>query len=165
MSEKHNTAVKEVISRVDAATEDLLSALDACTDEQWGTPLVDQERTVGVVIHHAAASGPLMADWALMVARGQTLPAVTMDDIHQFNAQHAQEAAAVTAEETRTLLQSNALIVRGKLDELVDTELAKSAPMALMEGSEITTQQVIEFLIINHIHGHLKEVNAALSAA
>ena len=165
MSENEEMKVKDIISRFDAAMQDVLSAINACTDEQWQMRMEDQERSVGVVFHHIAWSGPTLTDWALMVARGEELPSLTMDDIHDINRQYAQVASGMSAEDTKMLLQDNTNIVRSKLEKLDDADLTKSMPMALMGGKDITAQQIIDSFIINHAHGHLQEIQAILDAA
>lgn len=165
MSNSENVFIGETISRFEAVTGDVLAAIDACTEEQWQMPMADQDRTVGVVFHHIAWSHPFVTEWAVRVARGEGLPPMSMADIHKTNAQHARDAAGVSAEATRTLLLENAQIVRSKLEALEDADLVKSAAASFMESGQITTQQIVDYFLIGHAHGHLQEIQETLNAA
>jgi hypothetical protein len=81
-----------------------------------------------------------------------------MEMIDQGNAQHAQQFANVTKEETLAALQQNApgavAMVRGLSDEQLD----RSAEFV---GRRWTTEEAIQTILIGHIAGHTESIRAA----
>src|SRR6187401_3663282 len=61
------------------------------TEAEWQTRIPKDGRKVGVVVHHVATVYPLEIQLAQVLASGQPVKGVTMDDIHAGNAAHALE--------------------------------------------------------------------------
>ena len=104
----------------------------------------------------AGAHEPI-AGIAKTIASGQSLPNFTMAMLDELNAKHAQDFAGCTKAETLALHEKGvaaaAAIVRGFSDAQLDqsgTVLAGMPPM--------TTQQVVENILISHIDDHMGSI-------
>ena len=113
--------------------------------------------------HHVAQAHDGISGLVQLVAKGQPLPALTMDMIDAGNAQHAKEQANVTKAETLALLKSNGSKASGIVRGLSDAELDKSASV-LVGTPAMTAAQAIEAILINHVHDHLGSIRATTGA-
>src|SRR5712691_1311080 len=68
------------------------------TEEEWEIRIPGDGRKVGVVVHHVASVYPLEIQLAQTLAGGKPVVGVTMDNVHEMNAGHAQDHDAVTKE-------------------------------------------------------------------
>ena len=154
--------VDELLAQIDAATAAARATIEKCTAAQWTTQIEEEGRTVGVVLHHIAYAMPFVVEWALGVARGKGVPAVTYDDVHALNHQHAEAQANVDPATTLALLASNAAAAREALGQLTDADLQTSTPFALIGGNPVTTQQMVQWFLVNHAHNHLGSIDEIL---
>lgn len=115
MTAAESLTVSQLLSQIDAATSAAAAVIEGCTDDQWGTVVADENRTVGVVCHHIGYAYPFVVDWALQVARGEGAPAVSYDDVHALNHQHAEAQGTVDKEAALAQLHENTKSAREKL--------------------------------------------------
>lgn len=162
MSAEDILTLDELLAQIDAATAATRTAIENCTEAQWTTQVEEEGRTAGVVLHHIAYAIPFVVQWAVGVARGEGAPAVTYDDVHALNHQHAAAQAGVDPAATLALLASNAVAAREALGQLTDADLQTSVPFALIGGNPVTTQQMVQWFLVNHAHNHLASINGAL---
>ena len=91
------------------------------------------------------------------VAAGQSIPNFTLAILNDMNAKHAKDFAGCTKAETLALHQTGAAaaaaIVRGFSDAELDASGTVMAGMPPM-----TTQQVVESILINHINDHMGSI-------
>jgi hypothetical protein len=93
------------------------------------------------------------------VAGGQKSTTFTMDMIHATNAQHAKDFASCTRAETLALHRKGAAAAAAGVRGLSDTELDQTG--AVLAGMPaMSTQQVIEAILINHMKDHLASIRA-----
>lgn len=163
MTTDQTTDVNSLAAQVDAVTAIVARAIEACDDEQWQIVIGSEGRSVGVVFHHIASAYPLIAGWAVDIARGADLPAVSFDDIHAMNHQHAEAHANVDRATTLALMSANGAAVHEMLAPLSDADWQATAPFALVDGPGISTAQMVEWFLINHAQGHLNAINEALA--
>ena len=114
---------QELAQSFKQANDDFINLTETVPDDQWDQPCADEERAIGVVTHHVAASGPTTYGAVEIVLSGQELPAITWDQIHQMNAEHAVENASVTKAETIDLLASNSAQIVDRIESLTDDQL------------------------------------------
>lgn len=100
--------VAQLLAQVEEAAAATSAVIEKCSEEEWETVVADEERTVGVVLHHIAYAFPFVVEWASQLAWGEGAPAVTYDDVHAINHQHAAAQANVAPAATLALLQANA---------------------------------------------------------
>jgi uncharacterized damage-inducible protein DinB len=152
------TRAENLAAQFEAVNQEAIQAVQACSDETWRKPIPDDGRTVGVLAHHMAMGDVPIAELVETIANEKPMPPLTMEMIDQGNAQHAQQFANVTKEETLAALQQNApgavAMVRGLSDEQLD----RSAEFV---GRRWTTEEAIQTILIGHIAGHTESIRAA----
>jgi hypothetical protein len=151
----------------EAAQDAFIRLVESLRDEQW--ELVgknypqrineeDERRTVGVIAHHAAESGPFIMDRITKMSRGEKLaPPGNFKDV---NATHAAEHRECTREEVLQILRESkpriAAAVRAIPDDQLDQERETPAgPMSVA--------QRLERVLIGHLKMHQGSIEAALS--
>jgi len=150
----------ELAALFEQSNADMITAVEKLNDEQWMKPS-PEGWTVGVAAHHVAESQGALTGMVTAIATGQTLPPFTMEMLNQGNAEHAQRASGCTRDETLQLLKETGEKAADMLRGLTDEQLARTTPMPLMGGTEMSAEQVVEGILLGHIAGHLDGVKAA----
>jgi hypothetical protein len=153
--------VQALADQFEQANQDLITFVQGLTDDQWQTMVPNEQRTVGVVLHHLASSHVPVSQAVAMIAAGQSLP-VTAELLDQINAAHAQQHAGCTRAETVALLQTTGPAAAAAIRALSDEQLDRSVPMALLGGAPLTAEQFAQGGLLGHIHGHRQSIQAAL---
>ena len=96
------------------------------------------------------------------VASGQSIPNFTPAMLEDMNAKHAAEHANVTRAETLALHKKGAAAAAAVVRGLSDAELDRSGTV-LTGMPAMTTQQVVENILINHVKEHLTSIRATLN--
>jgi hypothetical protein len=162
MSADEILTVAQLLAQVAEATAATTAVIEKCSAADWETAVADEERPVGVVLHHIAYSYPFVVDWACQLARGEGAPAVSYDDVHALNHHHAEAQATVDKAGTLALLKANTVAAKEKVGALSDTDLQTSAPLPLIGGQEISVQQMVQWFLINHAHNHIEAITKTL---
>ena len=144
------------------ANRQMIAAIEHCSEAQWKTKTSGEQWSVGVVAHHVAQGHEAVAGLVRMTANGQPLPPMTMDTIHQMNAEHAKQYANATKDETLALLRKNAAAAASTVRGLSDEQLDRSAP--LLGGPPMTAQQMVERVLIGHVKEHHGSIQATVGA-
>lgn len=159
MSSDGILTVAQLLAQVEEATAATTAVIEKCSEEEWETAVANEERTVGLVLHHIAYAYPFVVDWACQLARGEGAPAITYDDVHALNHQHATAQANVAPAATMTLLQTNASAARKQLGQLTDADLQVSAHFPLIGGKPISVQQMVQWFLVNHALNHIAAIH------
>jgi hypothetical protein len=85
-----------------------------------------------------------------------------MEQIDQANAEHAQQYANCTREEVLEILGWDVPPASAALRALGDDQLDRTA-VVLAGAPPMSTEQVIESILIGHAAGHLESIRAASS--
>jgi hypothetical protein len=133
-----------------------------CSPQDWETVVAEEERTVGVVLHHIAYAYPFAVDWAYQLAWGEGVPTVSYDDVHVLNHQHAEAQANVDPAATLALLKSNAQAAQAQIGQLSDADLQDSTPFPLIGGQPISVQQMVQWFLVNHAHNHIAAIHKTI---
>ena len=134
------------------------------TDAQWRTPIPKDGRLVGVVVHHVASVLPIEIELAQALARNEPITGVTWDVIHEMNAGHASDNAAVTKQAAIDLLRENGAVAAAAIRAFSDTDLAGAAPVSLYADAPLTCQFMLEDHAVRHCYHHLAKIRGALRA-
>ncbi|WP_420642373.1 DinB family protein [Candidatus Leptofilum sp.] len=159
MSSDGILTIDQLLAQVEEATAATTAVIEKCSEVDWKTAVPEEERTVGVVLHHIAFTIPFVVEWACNLAKGEGAPAVGYDDIHGLNHQHAVDQANVDKATTLALLQTHAQAAQEQLGQLTDADLQIAALFPLIGGQEITAQQMVQWFLINHAHNHLEAIH------
>jgi uncharacterized damage-inducible protein DinB len=147
-------------NRFDEVNREIISTVDKCSDVKWRAKCAGETWSVGVVAHHVAESHAGIARIIQTLASGQPLPNVTTEMIDQRNAQHAQQHASCTKQETLDLLRKNGDSAAATVRGLSDEQLKLSGTLRM---GPMTAEQVVENILIGHAKGHLASIRAAIA--
>lgn len=148
---------ESLAKQYEAKAAEMTATINRLSDADWKKTTAAEKWPVGVTAHHVAGAHEPIAGIAKTIASGQSLPNFTMAMLDELNAKHAQDFAGCTKAETLALHEKGvaaaAAIVRGFSDAQLDqsgTVLAGMPPM--------TTQQVVENILISHIDDHMGSI-------
>jgi hypothetical protein len=150
--------------RIEETNAALIALLEGCSSADWTAVGPHDARSVGVLAHHVASAYPFAAGLVTTLASGQPLPAVTMQMVHQLNAQQAAQYADYAKGETIDLLRTNGAAAATAIAELGDGQLERTSALALVGGHTVSADQVIEMLVLGHLREHLVSIRAALAS-
>jgi hypothetical protein len=95
-------------------------------------------------------------------AEGHPLPGYSWDDVNQKNDTRAAKEANVSKDEVLRTLREGSASVAKWLRGLDDAQLDNKGALGLANGAEVTTEQLIQGgVLIDHVRGHLKSIQAA----
>lgn len=149
--------------RIELGAALLADLAESLSDADWQTIVPNDQRTVGVLVHHVANMYPLEIDLVQQLAAGKPIVGVTWDAVDQINAQHAEEHAIVSKPETIQLLRDNSKSAADKVRKLTDEQLNNAATVSLYADAPLTAQFFIEDHPLRHSFHHLANIRAALS--
>jgi len=140
---------------------ELSKTIGQLSDADWKKVTTAEKWSVGVTAHHVAGAHEPISGIVKTVAAGQSIPNFTMAMLDESNAKHAREFVGCTKAETLALHEKGvtaaATVVRG----LSDVELERSGTV-LTGMPPMTTQQVVEGVLISHIGEHLGSIRATV---
>ena len=140
---------------------EMTAAIEKLTDADWKKVTSAEKWSVGVTAHHVAGAHDPIANIVETIAAGESLPHFTMTMLDEMNAKHVIEYANCTKAETLALHKSGAAGAAALVRGLSDAELDRSgAPLTGMPA--MTTQQIVEGILINHIDEHLGSIRATV---
>ncbi len=147
--------------RFEEATKAVTDVITRLSDADWKKLTAGEKWSVGVVAHHIAQGHAGISNIVKTVAGGKSGPSMTMAQLDQMNAQHAKEHATCTKAETLELHRKNAATAAAIVRGLSDAELDRTGGV-LIGLPPMSTQQVVEQVLIKHVNDHLGSIRAAL---
>lgn len=148
--------------RLEQGARSLEAFASALTDAEWQSRVPGDGRKVGVIVHHVASAYPVEIKLAEVLASGQPIKGVTMDNIHEMNAAHALENDNATKEATLDLLRRNSDAAAAAIRALSDEDLDRAAPVSLYGNATLTCQFVLEDHAVRHSYHHLSRLRRTL---
>ncbi len=159
-----NQAAVELAQKFRTAHRGLVDFIGSCSDEDWRTYCENEERAVGVVVHHLAfVQGKVveMVDAAL----GGSRYSLTAEDVNQINRDHAKDFGDCSRPETIELLNRNGRRLSERVGELTDRQLTEAVDVIVNGQQMRSLKNVIALVAISHIEWHMDSVRAALQPA
>jgi len=157
-----NRRAQALADRLEEGARALTSLANELTDAEWQTTVPRDGRTIGVIVHHVASVYPIEIHLAQMIATGQQMTDVTMDDVHAMNAAHAREQAGATKAEALDLLRRNSAAAAAAIRALSDDQLDRAELASLYSGAPVTCQFVLEDHAVRHSYHHLMKIKGVL---
>ena len=152
---------ESLAKKYEAKAAELAATIQKLSDADWKKVTTAEKWPVGVTAHHVAGAHEPISGIVKTVAAGQSIPNFTMAMLDESNAKHAREFAGCTKSDTLALHEKGvaaaATVVRG----LSDAELERSGTV-LTGMPPMTTQQVVEGVLISHIGEHLGSIRATV---
>jgi hypothetical protein len=159
-----NQRAHALADRLEQGARALATSADALTDAQWQTRVPRDGRKIGVVVHHVASVYPVEIQLAQSLAKGTPITRVTMDNVHEMNAAHAEEFDAVTKDAALDLLRRNSAAAAAVIRALSDEDLDRAATASLYSDAPVTCQFVLEDHAVRHSYHHLARILATLKS-
>jgi DinB superfamily len=145
----------------EAKAGEFTAVVEKLSDADWKKVTTAEKWPVGVTAHHVAGSHEAIAGMMKTVASGKTLPPFTMVMLDEMNAKHAKDFAGCTKAETLDLNKKGVAAAAGMVRGLSDGELDHKATV-LTGMPEMSVQQIVENILINHVQEHLGSIRATV---
>lgn len=150
-------------NQFEAKVNEATAVLERLSDADWKKTTSAEKWPVGVTAHHIAVAHEIIGGLVKTIASGQSVPNLTMDDLHAMNARHAQEHAGCTKSETLALHKKNAAAAAAIVRGLGDAELDRSGTV-ITGAPAMSAQQLAGGLLVGHIEEHLGSIRATVGA-
>ncbi len=148
-------------AKFEQVNQELIDAIEECSDEKWRSACAAEGWSVGVTSHHVAFDTPLSAAMLRAIASGQSVPPPTAERTDKANAQHAQEHADCTKQETLDLLRREVPTAAGLVRGMSDEQLGRTAEVLAGAGApHLSAEHVIQGFLIAHVSEHLGSIRA-----
>lgn len=157
------TTGEELAAQLRAAGAELAGYVRRLTAEQWRTQAVnspdivlgeDEDRLVGVVVHHVATSFPSILSRVLARVETGEAPPGGREEFDRTNAAHALEHPDPDQAETLALLAQRVAEAAIAVSPLTDEELVRGPEGGMNAGD------FIRRVLIGHITWHLGSIQA-----
>jgi hypothetical protein len=160
-----NQRANALAERLEQGAGALAALARTLSDEQWQTRIPGDGRPIGVVVHHVASMYPLEMQLAQTLAAGEPIAGVTWEAVHEINAKHAMEHAAVEKGAALELLETNSVAAASAIRNLDDEDLDRAATVSLNADAPLTCQFFLEDHPVRHSYHHLARIRAALESS
>jgi hypothetical protein len=152
---------ESLAKQFEAKAAEMTAVIKGLSDTDWKKTTAAEKWSVGVTAHHVAGGHEGILGIVKTLAAGQSIPNFTMDMLNEMNAKHAKEQANCTKAETLALHEKGAATAAAAVRTLSDTELDRKGTV-LTGMPPMTTQQVIESILINHIADHMGSIRKTI---
>jgi Mycothiol maleylpyruvate isomerase N-terminal domain len=154
---------ESLAKQFEAKAAEAAAVFGQLSDADWKKVTAAEKWTVGVTAHHVAGAHEPIAGILKTIATGQTMPHFTMDMLHESNAKHARDFANCTKAETLALHQKGAATAAATVRSFSDAQLDRSGTV-LAGVPAMTTQQIVEGILISHIEEHLGSIQKTVES-
>jgi choline dehydrogenase-like flavoprotein len=148
---------ESLAKQFEAKVAEMTGVIAKLSESDWKKTTADEKWSVGVTAHHVAGGHEGILGLVKTIASGQSIPNFTMAMLDEMNAKHAREHAGCTKAETLALHEKGAAAAAAAVRALSDAQLDQSGTV-ITGVPPMTTQQVIEGILINHITDHLGSI-------
>ena len=155
-----NARVETLATRLEQGAAQLATYAESLNSQQWAAPIAQEDRSVGVLVHHVATMYPLEIELAQTIANGQAVAGVTWEMVAEMNAKHAVEHAQPDRMTTLTLLRHNSAAAATAIRAMTDAQLDAAVPISLYGDAPLTLQFWLEDHPITHSYRHLANIKA-----
>lgn len=149
---------EDLANRFEQTNNQAIKAIEGIPDAKWKANCQSESWPVNVTAHHIASSHEPVAGIVGAIANGQPLPPLTPQMLDAGNAQHAQQFAGASKQETLEAMRKGGEAATKLVRGLSDEQLGRSAQLF---GNEMTAQGAIENILIGHVEQHLQSIQAA----
>ena len=154
---------KDLAERLEMFNKGVVEFVENCTEEDWRKVCGWEEWTVGVVARHIGAGHYDIVGLAKMIVNGEKLPELTRGQINLMANQHARDHADCTRAEVGEILRGSGKTLIDFVHGLDDAQLDRTGYLGAI-GGEISTEQLIERVILQSGGEHFAHMKAAATA-
>ena len=151
-------SASDLADEYDAVMADVIAVAGGCSQADWTTSCMNEQRTVGVVFDHIAELNPEVVRWVQEFLNGRPVE-MTLETVAHRNAEHARRAGARPRGETVADLKAGSARTSEFIRSLTDEQLELT-----QEFAWAGTQNVgwVAGAAVRHPKGHLKSIKEAL---
>ena len=153
---------EELAGRVEQGAAVLIAAVADLTEAQWRTVCPDEQRSVGVLVHHVGVAYQDEAEIITALATEEGIPELTWGEVDQGNSEEAISLETVDKTAAIARVRENVATAAETVRRLSDAELDRVAPNGLNWGAPLTVQFFVEHHPIAHPYMHLESIRATL---
>lgn len=148
-----------------ATVEQFVAEVNAVPPAAWEQVAADENWTVAAVARHIAWGIGVEAELIAAVLDGRPLDAIYADwaNLHALNAENAQGTARCTPADVLALTTANAGVAHAVLQRLTPHDLSHATVVPILGQRTVTVANLVEWLLIGHIAGHLASMRAAVA--
>jgi DinB superfamily len=148
----------DLADEFDAVMADVIAVAGGCSQADWTTSCIDEQRSVGVVFDHIAEGNPEVVRWVQEFLNGRPVE-MTLQILTQHNAEHARMAAARPRGETVADLKAGSARTSEFIRSLTDEQLELTQEFAWAGTKDVGW---VARAAVRHPKGHLKGIKEAL---
>ena len=151
-------SASDLADEYDAVMAEVIAVAGGCSQADWTTSCINEQRSVGVVFDHIAELSPEVVRWVQEFLNGRSVE-INPETLAQHNAEHARRAAARPRGETVADLKAGSARTSEFIRSLTDEQLELT-----QEFGWAGTHHVgwVAGVAVRHPRGHLKSINEAL---
>ena len=147
------TKTEELARQFEVKSRDALATLEKLGEADWKKVTEAEKWPVGVTAHHLASVLEPVSSMIKAVAARQAPGDLSMELIHEMNAQHAKDFAGCTRAETIELHRKGSATAAATIRGLSDADLATGG--TVLKGlPPMTAEQLIAGGLLGHIDEH-----------
>ena len=151
--------VEELASQFESVTADAVATIEAADESQFQATSSEEGWTAAFLANHIATGIEPITGLVQGIAAGAEMPPLTIEMLHEQNAQNAVANAKASKADSLATLRSASAKALAALRALTDEDLAKSAQVV---GNEMTTEQAAQGILIGHVADHIASFKATI---
>jgi hypothetical protein len=159
-----STRANDLADRFLQGNQAVISAIEGDSERELRSQCAGEGCTVASLAYHVAEVHGHAMNWIQTAAAGDTMPQITMDMVNTSNAEQFPANANRGKEEIPVLLRNNDERATEEVCNLSDDELDRTVDFALT-GGPISTQGVVENILIYDVESNLASIRAAINGA
>jgi len=148
------TVFEQVVRRI-------VTTAEGMSDAAWDVVPAGEARTAGQIAYHMATVYHNVSGFMQLAVAGQPLPALTMERIHDLNAEQVADYAGVGRAGTLELLRQNGADTAAVLRTLSDAQLDTAT---VFLGYPMTVEILAQNALVGHTEEHLASIQRAAAA-
>lgn len=153
----------KLAQRIKSFCDEVIAFVEKMSEDDWNKPCEWEQWTAGVTAYHIGAGHLAIFDLAGMIVQGKPLPQLNMEQIFEIANQQANDNAQCTKAETLEQLRNNRDRMAAFTEGLSDEDLGAKGSMPAFDG-EVTTEQLIEYVIFQSAAQHFDSITKAVNA-
>lgn len=142
----------------DAVMADVIALASGCSQAEWTTHCINEQRPVGVMFDHIAEVNPEVVRWVEEFLNGRPVE-LTLETVAQRNAEHARRAPARPQSETVADLRSGSARTSEFLRALTDEQLGLTQEFGWAGTKDV---RWVAGAAVRHPKNHLNSIKEAL---
>src|SRR5260370_37954550 len=151
-------SASDLADEYDAVMADVIAGAGGCSQADWTTSCINEQRSVGVVFDHIAEGNPDVGRWGQEFLHGRPGER-TRETVTQRNAEHARRAAARPRGETVADLKARSASTSAVIRSLTDEQLELTQEFAWAGTKNVDW---VASAAILPPQGHLKSIKDAV---